>query len=293
MFSIGEFARLGQVSVRMLRHYDSIGLLRPAAVDRLTGYRSYQAGQLARLNRIVALKDLGFTLDQVGSILDEKVGVGELQGMLRLRQAELQTRVAADTARLAQVQARISLIETEGAMPSDDIQIKRIPAVRVAEMTGAAAGFEPDAITPVIGPLFDELCCRLDAAGIVPVGPGIAYYQDGPDGSVVVHAALPVSAAVPVTTGPPGKGASVARQDFSVVDLPEIERAATIVHHGSMETVMTTIQTLAGWIDANGLRSAGYNRELYLAVGPDPAQWVTELQEPLRTAVPPASGPLT
>jgi MerR family regulatory protein len=59
-FSIGEFARHGRVSVRMLRHYDAIGLLRPACVDPVTGYRSYEVSQLAELNRLIALKDLGF-----------------------------------------------------------------------------------------------------------------------------------------------------------------------------------------------------------------------------------------
>ena len=59
MFSIGDFARHGRVSVRMLRHYDALGLLRPAHVDPVTGYRSYRAAQLSRLNRIVALKELG------------------------------------------------------------------------------------------------------------------------------------------------------------------------------------------------------------------------------------------
>jgi DNA-binding transcriptional MerR regulator len=139
MFSIGDFARHGRVSVRMLRHYDAIGLLRPAYVDPASGYRRYEAGQLSRLNRIVALKELGFGLDDVGSILDEKVSADELRGMLRLRRAELRSRVAADTARLAQVEARLQIIESEGAMPSDDIQVKRIPAVRVAELTGTAA----------------------------------------------------------------------------------------------------------------------------------------------------------
>jgi MerR HTH family regulatory protein len=65
MFSIGEFARLGTVSVRTLRHYDEIGLLRPARVDPDTGYRGYWADQLGQLNRIVALKDLGLSLNQV------------------------------------------------------------------------------------------------------------------------------------------------------------------------------------------------------------------------------------
>jgi DNA-binding transcriptional MerR regulator len=269
MFSIGEFARHGRVSVRMLRHYDAVGLLRPAHVDRLTSYRSYEAEQLSRLNRIVALKDLGFTLQQVQSILDDKVSVDELHGMLRLRQGDLQIQIAADTARLTQVRARLDIIEREGAMPSEDIAIKRIPAVRVAELVGGAAGFDPESITPVIGPLYDELCRRLDSAGVRPSGPGIASYTDGPDGAVLVHAGIPVN--VEAADG----------QDFSIVDLPEIDRAATIVHRGSMDSVMTSIQALARWIDANGYRSAGYNRELYIANGPDRDSWVTELQEPL------------
>jgi DNA-binding transcriptional MerR regulator len=269
MIGIGDFARHGRVSVRMLRHYDAVGLLRPAQVDRLTGYRSYAAAQLARLNRIVALKELGFTLAQVQEMLDEKVGIAELRGMLRLRQAELQSQVANDTARLAQVRARLDTIEREGAMGIDEIVVKPIPAVRVAELRGVAASFEPQSIGPVIGPLYDELCRRLDAAGIVPTGPGIAYYTDGSDGSVVVHAGLPVT--VEHSAG----------QEFSIVDLPEIERAATIVHRGNMDRVLITMQTLAGWLEANGFRSAGYNRELYVAVGDNPDDWVTELQEPL------------
>src|SRR5256885_15638392 len=95
MFSIGDFARLGRVSVRMLRHYDAIGLLRPAAVDPASGYRFYRADQLRRLNRVIALKDLGFTLEQVQLILDDQVSIAELRGMLRLRRAPLAAPLAA------------------------------------------------------------------------------------------------------------------------------------------------------------------------------------------------------
>jgi DNA-binding transcriptional MerR regulator len=254
----------------MLRHYDAIGLLQPAHVDRESGYRSYEARQLSRLNRIVALKDLGFTLAQVRSILDDQVSAEELRGMLRLRRADLQSQIATDSARLTWVEARLQIIEREGAMPADDVQIKRIPAIRVAELTAIAASFEPESIGPVIQPLYDELCRRLDSAGVTPIGPAIAYYQDSPAGDgILVHAAFPVNAE-------PRDD-----HDFSIVDLPEIERAATIVHRGSMDNVMTTIQTLARWIDANAHRSTGYNRELYLQTGPDSDAWVTELQEPI------------
>jgi DNA-binding transcriptional MerR regulator len=103
MFTIGEFARHGRVSVRMLRHYDAIGLLRPACVDPASGYRFYQASQLAELNRVIALKDLGFTLPQVRAILTETISAAELRGMLRLRRAEIQAQIEVETTRLARV----------------------------------------------------------------------------------------------------------------------------------------------------------------------------------------------
>ncbi len=269
MFTIGDFARHGQVSVRMLRHYDATGLLRPARVDPASGYRFYEASQLAQLNRIIALKDLGFTLDQVRTMLDQEVSAEQLRGMLRLRQAELQARIAADASRLSQVEARLAIIEMEGAMPADDIQVKRIPAVRVAELTATAAALEPASISPVIQPLYEELGRRLGRAGVVPDGPAIAYYDESPGGDVLIHATLPVSAA------------PVSGHDFVITDLPEISQAATIVHRGSMDNVMATIQTLARWIEDNGYRGTGYAREVYLECPEDRDKWVTELQEPI------------
>ena len=61
MIRIGDFARIGQVSIVTLRHYDEIDLLKPIAVDSVTSYRYYSVSQLPRLNRILALKDLGFS----------------------------------------------------------------------------------------------------------------------------------------------------------------------------------------------------------------------------------------
>jgi DNA-binding transcriptional MerR regulator len=268
MMNIGDFARNGRVTVRMLRHYDAIGLLRPARVDPFTGYRGYDVAQLSRLNRIVALKDLGFTLEQVATIIDEKVGIDELRGMLRLRRAELANQLTADRARLAAIEARLRSIEVEGAMPTNDVQVKKIDPIRVAEVSGVAASFEPGSITPVIRPLYDELIHRLEAAGVTPVGPAVAYYEEAPDGGVLVHAALPVNVAE--------------IEGVDVVDLPGVERAATIMHHGEMDNVLSTVQTLAWWIEDNGHTSAGYNREVTLKCGPDESEWVTELQEPLK-----------
>ncbi|MFB7336937.1 MerR family transcriptional regulator [Streptomyces adustus] len=270
MFTIGDFARHGRVSVRMLRHYDATGLLRPAHVDPATGYRHYTAAQLARLNRVIALKDLGFTLQQVQAILDEKVTTEELRAMLTLRRAELEAAMTAAAARLVQVEARLRSIESEGQMPSNDVVLKSLPSVRLAELTGVAPDF--DTIGPVIQPLYDELFRRLGSAGIAPSGPGVAYYEDAPDGGILVHAGVEVSAPLREDDG------------LRIVDLPPVEQAATIMHRGSMETVLPTVQTLGRWIDANGYRSAGYPREINLECPDNHDEWVTELQEPVHRA---------
>ena len=271
MFSIGEFAQHGRVSVRMLRHYDAIGLLRPACVDPVTGYRSYQASQLAQLNRVIALKDLGFTLQQVQEIMAEQVSAAELRGMLRLRRAEIQSRIDAETSRLARVEARLATIEDEARVPVDGVVIKGLAPVRVAELAGVAGSYEPEAITPVIRPLYCGLRQRMASALVTAAGPAMAYYEDAPasDGAIVVHAAVPVA------------GGTDGDHGFAVVDLAEVDRAAVIIHHGSMDNVLPAVQALARWIDAGGYRAAGYAREVTLEWSPDPDRWVTELQQPI------------
>ncbi|WP_017569556.1 MerR family transcriptional regulator [Nocardiopsis halotolerans] len=272
MLTIGEFAKLGGVSVRMLRHYDSVGLLRPASTDPFSGYRFYEAAQLARLNRIIALKDLGFHLDQVATILDERVDATELRGMLRLRRAELAEALTRARSSLAQVEARLRIIESEGTMPTHEIVTKSLPAQHHVELTGVAASFVPEDIGPVVGPLFEELCVRLKAAGVTPTGPGLARYEDAPEGGILVHASMPVSADLQHVRG------------LDVVDLPAVERAAAIVHRGSMAQVLPTVQALAHWIEDNGHQADGYTREVTLEAPEDLDGWVTEVQAPLTTA---------
>jgi DNA-binding transcriptional MerR regulator len=276
MFSIGEFARHGRISVRMLRHYDSIGLLRPAHVEAASGYRFYEAAQLSDLNRIVALKDLGFTLEQVRSILAEQVSAAELRGMLRLRKAEIEARIEAETSRLAGVEARLVAIEDQGRALTDGVVVKRLAPVRVAELTGVAASYQPEDITPVITPLYDRVWPLVCAAGVA-AGRGIAYYEDSRarPGAVMVHAAVQVTA---------GGGEAGDLAELSEVELPEVPAAATIIHRGSMDDVLVTGQALARWIDANRHQSAGYPRELMVEWSPDRDCWVTELQQPIRPA---------
>ena len=111
MFRIGEFSRIARVSTRLLRYYDGIGLFSPGRIDPATGYRFYLADQLAQLNRILALKDLGLSLEQVARMLDEKITAGEIRGMLALKKAELERSLSEEAARLRHIESRLRQIE--------------------------------------------------------------------------------------------------------------------------------------------------------------------------------------
>lgn len=267
MFAIGDFARHGRVSVRMLRHYDAIGLLRPVHVDQATGYRSYEAAQLADLNRVVALKDLGFTLEQVRTMLTDGISLVEVRAMLALRRAELEANVAESAARLTQVESRLHSIELGDEVPA--VVLKELPATRYVALAGVADDFRPEQIGPIIQPLCAELGQRLPAAtGVTPAGRLTCFYETSGD-QVRLHAAVPAG----VSSGGELNG-------LTVLDTPTV-RAATLVHRGRIDEVLPAWQALARWIDDNGHRSSGPARELYLDCPDDPTQWVTELQEPL------------
>lgn len=284
MFTIGEFAAYGQVSIRMLRHYDALGLLPPAQVDPSSGYRHYDAAQLSRLNRIIALKDLGLSLQQVGEVLDAKVDTEQLRGMLRLRRAELADVVAQTADRLARVERRLRTIESEGCMPTDEVVVKFLPATRLAVLSATAESFDPRHMGPVIQPLYQRLHAQLEAAGVPVTGPDIAWYEpagggDGEHGdpgsnAITVHAGVSVSV-------DPSAADTGSAQHFAILDLPAVGQAATIVHRGPMDALLPTVQTLARWIESSGRRAVRLGRELYLeSCGPQDS-WVTEIQVPL------------
>ncbi len=269
MITIGDFASLGRVSVRMLRHYDAIGLLTPAFVDPHTGYRHYDLDQLRRLNRIVALKELGLGLDVVRRVLDDDLTGDDLRAMLRLRQAELAESIRADAHRLARVQARLRLIEQENTMSVTPTTVT-LPATRLHGRSGVASAAVSDEIGPLIQSLYPTVVDTLVAAGHPPAGPAVAHYESAPETS---EDALRVCACFPTD--------ALVGHPESVTDLEVIDVAAgefvSLVHRGSMDTVDETYQLLRRWATEQGLHLDGRGREVYLEMGDDPDEWVTEV----------------
>jgi DNA-binding transcriptional MerR regulator/effector-binding domain-containing protein len=271
MFSIGEFARLGTVSVRTLRHYDEIGLLRPAKVDPDTGYRAYTADQLGQLNRIIALKDLGLSLAQTGQLLDG-ITLEELQGMLLLRRAQLEHELQEHASQLLGVEARLRYIAREGAMPADDIIVKKIPAMGVVTISAKAPAFGPTNIVPVV----NNSAAQFDELGIkdlvAEAGPYMIFYEHEPDGQVTVHLALPV-AQEPADLPEPAR----------YLVLPEVEAAVTVRTGPAAGIFPVVYHDLARWADAHGYRAPAPGREVWVHEVDniaDASQQVIEIQLP-------------
>src|SRR5438874_479197 len=154
MLKIGEFSALSQVSIKTLRYYDEVGLFRPVEVDRGSGYRYYSVSQLTQLHRILALKDLGLSLEQIDRALAEGISVDALRGMLLLRKAEQEDRVRDETETLNRVKARLRLIELDGQMTTDVI-LKQLPQQWVVSLRETIPEYR--AIGALIGKLFGFL----------------------------------------------------------------------------------------------------------------------------------------
>src|SRR5690349_15681547 len=121
--------------MKTLRYYDQIGLLKPAHTDPLNGYRYYTTEQLFRLNRILAFKDLGLTLEQILPALDEQIPPAQIRGMLRLKQAETQALIEQEYARLLRIEARLRLIERESESEvGHDVALKSVQEQVVATL---------------------------------------------------------------------------------------------------------------------------------------------------------------
>lgn len=246
MFKIGDFAKFSRVSVRMLRHYDDMGLLKPARVDAYTDYRYYTADQLPRLNRILALKDLGFSLEQIGEWLAKDVSAEEMGGMLELRRAELHNQLQDGLTRLARVQARIEQIASEETPMEFDVVVRSVEAQQVAAIPG-----EPG---EDVTKRFEELEAYVAHHGARAEQPPLSFDLVGEDASHYV-VAVQIKSDLPES------------ERVKRMELPAVEQMACLVLQGSYEHMPLAGQALLTWIEANQFEIAGPIREVYLRFG--------------------------
>ncbi|NLS08467.1 MerR family transcriptional regulator [Nesterenkonia sp. MY13] len=268
MHSIGAFAQIGQVTHRMLRHWDQAGLLVPAHTDPFTGYRSYDSEQLERLHRIVALRQLGFGIEEIASMLADGLDAEQLAVMLQRRRAEVEEEHRTAAARLADVERRLHLIERQRPMSNIEVIKKPLPSVQLAARQ-ISASEQPELIN-LVGPAFDAVAEIIGKVGGALETP-IAVYSAGEDGiEAIIGYAY----------------SGQAEEGFEMITLPAQDEAFVGVHLGEIQGIGNSWQALHEEIIARGYEPSGPCREFYLRA-PESVQsqdFVVELQQPVRVA---------
>lgn len=271
MFTVGEFSQLAQVSKRLLRYYDEIGLLKPIRIDPTTGYRYYSAEQLPRLNRILALKELGLSLDQIQRLLSDNVSTDEMQGMLLLKKAEIEQQLRSELQRIRNIEARLLSIRNAETSKPLDVVIKQIHAQPVLSLRMVVESTEVGL----------EICDQVMATLPEISGYGSFFailHSDGiDDGNLDVEFGRMIAAK---------SHAPVPLNDnlqLCFRELPAVNTMATYIVQGWNESILTGYSAIASWAETNGYCLAGAPREIALQLPqtPDGSDGVAEIQFPV------------
>ena len=277
MFKIGEFSRLSRVSVRMLRHYDQLGLLTPSQTDSFTGYRYYSADQLPRLNRIIALRDLGFSLEQIAEMLDEDVSAEQLLGMLKLKRADVEQQMQTEQERLSRLEAQIKQMNQAANHTKYDVILRDIESELVGTYREVAK--DDNRIQEMFDLVEIYIAGYENARADKP--PFTIYYDDEyRDEEIDCEVCVPLKYAIPEN------------ESIRVRKTPKQFKVACVIHVGNYLNIGQAYNALLNWIDSNGYQMKGLIREIYLKYGADGLefelpqtylaqesnQYVTELQ---------------
>lgn len=254
MFRIGEFSRIARVSARLLRYYDELGLLKPGVVDSASGYRYYTSAQLLRLNRILVLRDLGLSLEQIGGVIDQNASADQLRAMLEVRRADAELALAEEAARLRQIEARIAQLDG-GEGDLDDVLIRAEPARRIVAVRDTVGSFVEARI--IIGELARILPKRLPRESLGSLI-GIAHSAEfEPD-------AIDVELGFVLNGDPPPDLPAIGQRLLHVRELPAVPHMAACVRVGLPEHAHLITGKIGRYVENNGYRLAGPGREVFL-----------------------------
>ena len=254
MFKIGDFSKIAQTPVSQLRYYADIGLFEPEEVDPFTGYRYYSAKQLPKINRILALKDLGLTLDQVRQALSDDISAEEVRGMLRMRKAKIEQTLQDEIQRLRAVEARLRQIEDAESGLAEEVVLKPVPAQKFL------------ALRETFPIMTDTLPIVQDMLKILPdrFGPRLGYMTAIMHSSgfrfedVDLEFGFAIDAESDTSVRLPND------RVLAVRELPAVETMATVARVGPFQNNCLSYAALGGWVESNGYTFAGAGREVFL-----------------------------
>lgn len=267
MFKIGDFSKFCRVPVSMLRYYSDIGLLSPALVDGSTGYRYYALDQITQVNRILAFKDMGLSLDAIRQMLREPVSSDEIRLMLRQQEMNTEQEIAEAQSRLARIRARLDL--TEHSSDASEIVLRALDPMTVLSCRANVP------LPEDVGRLLGTVASSLGNFTVTGAPFTIFHDEEFKDADLDVETAIPIQALEETQIG------LVEGHPLNVRSLAQVNLAATLVHMGDYETLLHPYRQMAHWLETNGYGMAGAIREVYLQPPMPNAPPITEIQIPL------------
>jgi effector-binding domain-containing protein len=226
--------------------------------------------QLMRLNRILALKDLGIDLSQISQLLDENLSSDEFRGMLRLRQVQLQQTIQAAQEQFARIEARIYHIEREISNVLPDVVLKSVRPIQTVSSYSGVSGFIPNLERA------NNFIAMLKRYRIKTDGyTHYLYHQNKSQGDDYdVEIAIPLARSV-------DRDAIESDSNIFFSQLPEVPKMASAVYCGSPNEIKTAYRALGLWIQHNGYTITGPCRKVCLRWTGNLNDYLTEIQFPV------------
>lgn len=264
LYRIGMFANMNRVTIKTLRYYDEQNLLKPVYVDEENGYRYYEASQIADIHKILALKNMGFSIEDIRRMMN-----GEEENTLLLRKKqEILKELAELTAKLAVVE---SYLNGKNMNLSAPVLVKKLPEVIVASSRSRIESYD------ALFELMPAMGAQMEQLGCICAQPDYCFTQYLEPGYKEEDILVEVCEAVTEKKEDSGNVA------FQV--LPQVEEAACIFHKGSYDTLHQSYTVVLDYIEENGYEICGNIRESYIDGvwnKETPEEWLTEIQIPIR-----------
>ncbi len=271
MFKIGMFSKLNKISVKTLRHYDEIGLFKPAYVDDSTGYRFYSASQLPQLHKILVLKEIGFSLHEIKTALNQNTTTETMIGFLEMKQQEVERALSEEQRKMDRIVYYLKSIRQEANVLQYSVIIKELPKVTVASMRRLIPDYN------AFNTLFPEMGNQMIEQNLTCLKPPYCFtiYHDGE------HKETDIDVEICEAVTEPGQDTDTMK--FKVIE--KIQTAACVMHKGPYSTIGNAYGALMNWIEQNGYDIVAPPRESYIDGvwnKDNPEDWLTEVQIPVR-----------
>ena len=270
MLKIGDFSKLSRISIRMLRHYDEIGILHPECVDGFSGYRYYSESQLPLAGRIQTLKSLGFGLSVIKEILIKYGDSGQMEQFLLVKRKELEEEIVASQQKLQFLDSTLKWLRKDGNLMDYNVTLKTIPERSVASLRQIIPAYDCE------GMLWELMCRELESQNVQQAVPsyGMAVFHDEGHKEQDPDVEIQISVV--------GKYQDTEHVRFKTV--PPIQ-IASATYKGSYDQLSRVNAAVANWVVENGYDFDGNSFCIY-HVSPgqtnDPEELVTEVCFPIK-----------